>query len=138
MAKDLKVVVDTNVWISALVFGGKPEVILKLFIDGKITVIVSEEIITELRRIITTKFPLYISRLGLLEASIRDDAIIVPLGENTIRVSRDTDDNKIIETAVKGKADYIISGDDDLLVIKNYESTGILKPSNFLEVFYQN
>ena len=99
MPRNLKVVIDSNVWISGLVFGGKPKNILKLFIEGKIGVIVSEEILTELRRIINTKFPLFKPQLGLLEASIRDDAILVPLGDNTINVSRDADDNKIIETA---------------------------------------
>ena len=75
MSKNLKVVIDTNVWISGLVFGGNPEIILKLFIRGKIIVIVSEEIISELRRIITDKFPLFKPKLDLLEASIRKDAI---------------------------------------------------------------
>lgn len=135
MPKNLKVVIDTNVWISGLVFGGKPETILRLFIDGEIAVIISEEIITELRRIITSKFPLFKPKLGLLEASIRDDAILVPLGVNTIEVSRDADDNKIIETAVVGKVDYIVSGDDDLLVIKDYKKITIVKPATFLEIY---
>lgn len=137
MPKNLTVVIDTNVWISGLIFGGKPETILKLFIDGKIAVIISEEIMTELRRIITAKFPLFKPKLGLLEASIRDDAILVPLGENTIKVSRDADDNKVIESAVIGKADYIISGDDDLLILKNYKNVTIVKPATFLDI-YQN
>ncbi len=135
MPRNLKVVIDSNVWISGLVFGGKPENILKLFIEGKIVVIVSEEILTELRRIINTKFPLFKPQLGLLGASIRDDAILVPLGDNTIDVSRDADDNKIIETAIKGKADYIISGDNDLLVLKEYDGIYILKPASFLDIY---
>jgi putative PIN family toxin of toxin-antitoxin system len=135
MSKNQKVVIDTNVWISGLIFGGKPEIIIKLFIDGKIDVIISEEILTELRRIISTKFPLFKPKLGLLEASIREDSVLVHLGNNTITVSRDIDDNKIIETAVMGKADFVVTGDDDLLVLKIYENIRIIKPKVFLTIF---
>ena len=137
MPKQIKLVIDTNVWISGLIFGGKPEAILNLFIDGQITVIISEEILTELRRIITNKFPLFKPKLGLLEASIRNDAILVPLGDNTIELSRDADDNKVIETAVTGRVAYIISDDDDLLVLKEYKKITIVKPAAFLNI-YQN
>jgi hypothetical protein len=138
MSKNIKVVLDTNVWISGLVFGGKPEAILKLFIDGQIIVIISEEIMTELRRIIIDKFPLFKPRLSLLEASIRNDTILVQLGDQRIAVSRDSDDNKIIETAVTGKVNYIITGDDDLLILKIFGNIDIIKPAAFLDIYKQD
>ncbi|MEI7838365.1 MAG: putative toxin-antitoxin system toxin component, PIN family [bacterium] len=129
------IVIDSNVWISALIFGGNPEKILKLFIDNKVEVVMSEEIITELRRIIINKFPLFVNSLNLLEASLRKDTVFVQLGSITIDASRDVDDNRIIETAYIGKAQYIISGDKDLLVLKKYEDIKILNPSEFLKIF---
>ncbi|MHB8362023.1 MAG: putative toxin-antitoxin system toxin component, PIN family [Patescibacteria group bacterium] len=131
---NFKVVIDTNVWVSGLVFGGTPGDILHQFIDEKIIVIISEEIITELHRIIITKFPLLKPKLSLLEASIRKDSTLVYLGDYTVRVSRDPDDNKIIETAIVGDADYIISGDEDLLSIGQYEGIKIIKPAEFLSI----
>ncbi len=129
------IVIDSNVWISALIFGGNPEKILKLFINNKVEVVMSEEIITELRRIIINKFPLFVNSLNLLEASLRKDTVFVQLGSITIDASRDVDDNRIIETAYIGKAQYIISGDKDLLVLKKYEDIKILNPSDFLKIF---
>ena len=128
------IVIDSNVWISALIFGGNPEKILKLFIDNKVEVVMSEEIITELRRIIINKFPLFVNSLNLLEASLRKDTVFVQLGSMTIDASRDVDDNRIIETAYIGKAQYIISGDKDLLVLKKYEDIKILNPGDFLKI----
>ena len=129
------IVIYSNVWISALIFGGNPEKILKLFIDNKVEVVMSEEIITELRRIIINKFPLFVNSLNLLEASLRKDTVFVQLGSMTIDASRDVDDNRIIETAYIGKAQYIISGDKDLLVLKKYEDIKILNPGDFLKIF---
>jgi putative PIN family toxin of toxin-antitoxin system len=129
------IVIDSNVWISALIFGGNPGKILKLFVDNKVEVVMSEEIITELRRIIINKFPLFVNSLNLLEASLRKDTVFVQLGSITIDASRDVDDNRIIETAYIGKAQYIISGDKDLLVLKKYEDIKILSPVDFLKTF---
>ena len=129
------IVIDSSVWISALIFGGNPGKILKLFVDNKVEVVMSEEIITELRRIIINKFPLFVNSLNLLEASLRKDTVFVQLGSITIDASRDVDDNRILETAYIGKAKYIISGDKDLLVLKKYEDIKILNPSDFLKIF---
>ncbi len=131
---NIKVVIDTNVWISGLVFGGIPRIILQQFIDKKINIIISEEIITELHRTITRKFPLFQANMELLELSIRKDATLVPLGSLTVKISRDHDDNKVIETAVIGNVDYIISGDDDLLSITQYRNIQIIKPAEFLNI----
>ena len=56
--------IDTNIWISGIVFGGKPKALLKLFIDGSIKVIMSEEIMTELRRSVAHKFPIFLPHLA--------------------------------------------------------------------------
>ena len=130
-----KVVIDTNVWISGLVFGGLPQKILELFIDGSVVLIVSEEILSELRRKVQQKFPLLVPQLTILEALIKDEAITVKLGTHEVKASRDKDDNKFIETALTGGASYIISGDKDLLALKTYRKIRILNPAEFLELY---
>lgn len=129
-----QVVIDTNVWISGLIFGGNPENIIRLFLDGQIIVVISEEIISELRRKISEKFPLFTSHLGLLEASIREDAVIVQLGLSHITDSRDVKDNMVLETAIAGSAEYIATGDNDLLVLDPYREMRIVNPAYFLKL----
>lgn len=129
----IRVVIDTNVWLSGLIFGGKPEEIIKLFVDETIIVVVSEELLSELRRKVMERFPLYVPSLSLLEASIRKDAEMVKLGSQTIQVSRDDDDNKFIETGVIGECQFIVTGDKDLLDIVVYKDIKIVTPSKFLE-----
>lgn len=128
-----QVVIDTNVWISGIVFGGNPQKVIRLFIDGQIIVVISEELLSELRRKITLRFPLFLPNLDLLEASIREDALLVKLGTVQIEVSRDFTDDAFIETATIGSAECIVSGDNDLLVLGSYKQIKILKPTDFLK-----
>lgn len=129
-----RVVIDTNVWISGLIFGGVPGKILKLFINGEIIVVTSEENLSELRRKVNQKFPLFSPQLSIAESLIKEQAIVVKFGVYQVSISRDIDDNKFIETALTGGADYIVSGDKDLLVIKDYKNVEILKPAKLLEL----
>ena len=73
-------------------------------------------------------------QLDLLEASLRRDAEMVGLGNHTISISRDLDDDKFIETAVAGNCQYIVSGDKDLLDIGAYQDVKIVKPAAFLQL----
>lgn len=132
--KTFKVVIDSNVWLSGLILGGQPGEVVKLFIDGDILVVVSEELISELRRKITERFPLYLPHMELLEASILKDALVIQLGSQTVKASRDPADDKFIETAVIAGCDYIISGDKDLLELRAYENIKIVKPAEFLKL----
>lgn len=127
------VVIDTNVFVSGLVFGGAPRRIIEAFVDNDIIVVSSEELLRELRRVIAQKFPLYASMLDLLELSIRFDATMVQLGDEPITASRDPDDNKFIEAALAGNASWIISGDKDLLDVERYKTIQIVTPVEFLK-----
>lgn len=130
-----RVVIDTNVLLSALVFGGKPREVIELLARDAIDVVVSEEILTEMRRHVANKFPVFTSDLAKFEILLEQDSESVKLGSITINVCRDPDDNRIIETAVLGSCDYIVSGDKDLLVLESYKNIQILKPAEFLVQF---
>ncbi len=129
------IVIDTNVFLSAIVFGGQPRKLINLIADDALTLVTAEELVTELRRVITSKFPEFIADLKKIEKLLESDATWVRLGGVTIAVSRDSDYDKFIEVAVLGNCHYIISGDKDLLDIKLYDSVKIVSVSEFLEDF---
>ena len=129
---------DTNVWLSALVFGGKPRQIVALFARGFVSVVVSEEILTEMRRNVRRAFPDFSDDLARMEALIEQDAEMAQLGTVTIAVCRDPNDNHILETAIIGQCAYIVSGDNDLLALKSCQGIRILKPDEFLRLNNEN
>lgn len=126
-----RVILDTNILVSALVFGGKPEQILKSALENKIQVIISPILLAEFTDIIHKKFPLSTHDFQLLEVEISDlFEVINP--SNTINVLSDDPDNRVLEAAVEGGCQYIISGDKGLLKLKTYEGINILTADEFL------
>ncbi|MDD9952742.1 MAG: putative toxin-antitoxin system toxin component, PIN family [Candidatus Woesearchaeota archaeon] len=131
MGKEEKIVVDTNVFISAFVWNNKPEQAIAKALDSG-TVIISSQQLDEVRRVLRYK------RLNISER--KQQWCIRFLAMNTIGVEvpgkltvvDDPDDNIILESAVVAKADVLITGDDDLLRIKNYDGIRIMKPAAFL------
>lgn len=130
----MRIVIDSNAWVSAIVFDGNPRKILEQAVERGFTIVSSEEIYTEVRRILSTKFPDFVHEFEQLLAVLQPLIHPVRLGSLHINVSRDHDDNRVLETAVIGKAEYIISGDKDLLVIETYDSIMIVNPLDFLSV----
>ena len=61
-------------------------------------------------------------------------AHVVPLGPHVISVVRDSDDNMVLECALSGGADYIISGDQDLIILKEFHGIKLLSPREFLTI----
>ena len=131
--KNLKAVLDTNVFVSALVFGGKPQVVIQWLVENG-SIYISQDILTETRRIVHAKFPNFIIDLARLEKLLERDALWVVLGSTKVNICQDPDDNMIIETALLGQCNYIVSGDNDLLVLKNYQNIQIETPSHFLSI----
>lgn len=129
----MKAVLDANVWISALVFGGKPRQIFERALHQGYTVIISEEMIAETRRNLERKFPDFVAEYDALLAAFAFRLQKVTLGKYNVRICRDPDDNKVLETALTGQAMIIISGDNDLLVLEKFEVISIVSPSEFLK-----
>lgn len=127
----MRIVIDSNVWISALVFGGKPRCIFERAVYEGWTIVTSEEIFTEVRRILVNKFADFVDDFESFQKIIQARTDKVELGSIRVKVCRDEDDNRVIETALIGDAAYIITGDKDLLVLKKYEGIDILTPSDF-------
>ncbi len=129
----MRLVIDSNVWISALVFGGNPRQVFKRVVSDGWKIIVSEEVLTEVRRILHKKFPEFITDFDDLVVVLTPHIKYVRLGTAHEAVSRDADDDMVIETSIIGRATYIVSGDKDLLVLRRYRKIQIVDPRTFLE-----
>ena len=128
----VKVLLDTNVLISALGFGGKPRQLLQLVLDKKIKSVTSPILLAEFHEVINKKFPQLSFHLKRIENKIKKIFIIVH-PKQTVTIVRDIDDNRVIEAAVEGNCQYIITGDADLLDLKSFEKIKIVTVETFLK-----
>jgi putative PIN family toxin of toxin-antitoxin system len=128
-----RVVIDTNVMVSAYL-GGRLETIIVAWIEGKFVLTVSNQIVNEYINVLSRpKFKIARAELDDFAALILSKAEFVVPGENIRVVEADPSDNKFLEAAVTGQADYIISGDKHLRDLKEFRGIAILTPSAFLE-----
>lgn len=132
MVQPSRITNDTNVWLSALYFRGKPAQIVNLIEEREIVSVTSSFILEELRKKMVVDFetPSYAAN-GTL-AYIASLSELVSLKGEDFRL-RDPADNKILETAVVGKCDWLVTGDKDLLSVEKYSNVYIVKPEQFLE-----
>jgi len=129
-----KVVLDTNVTISALFWSGPPRDIYDLIRNGRLTMLLSEEMELEFIRVLGyEKFGLSAAELMPLISDIRTYAKPVTPRLKLHVVSADPTDNIFLECAVEGGADYIVSGDRHLLDLVEYDGIPIVRARDFLE-----
>ena len=131
----IKIVLDTNIFISGILFGGNPRTILNLIIEGKFKLFVSDDILNELKEVLNRKkfnFPTENIHHILNEIELISE-LITPSQHYEV-VDRDPDDNIIIDCAVASGADFIITGDKDLLEIGSFKNSKIVHPSDFLDL----
>ena len=134
-----RVVLDTNVLISAVLSPlGKPFACLSWVLDNA-TLIVSRELLDEVEtRLARPKFNKYVddSRRRAFVADLALSALQVELS-GMLRVCRDPDDDKLLEMAVVGRADCLVTGDQDLLILDPFQRIPILTPAGFLAALSQ-
>ena len=128
------VVIDTNVWVSALQFGSKGAKPLRA-VEKALrweTLATAPEINAEIRRILVDKFQWLSGDAERLIAQYFKRAVHVTLA-GQIHVCRDPDDDMILECAVVSGAQVIVSGDKDLLVLGSYRGIRIVTPAELLQ-----
>ena len=129
----IRVVLDTNVIISAIIFSGKPRTVLEAAIKGEICLCISEEILNELNQVLKRpkfSFPLEIIQSIVNELLLISD-LIVP-SRKIIVIESDPADNMILECAVEANVDYIVTGDSHLLKLGSFENIKIITPAQFI------
>jgi putative PIN family toxin of toxin-antitoxin system len=131
-----KVVLDTNVLVSSILFKGELAGIVDLWKRGKIVPVVSRETFDELRKVLEyQKFGL---TKGEIRTIIKEEVLpffeIVEITDEVSGVCRDPDDDKFIACALAVSADFVVSGDKDLCDIAKYRSVKILRASDLLNI----
>lgn len=131
-----RVVVDTNVFVSSF-FGGNPRKIVDLWKSGQVTICLSKPIIDEYVEVLQRLGLQNERELGeLLNLFARGLHVLFSANTPELHlVKEDPDDDKFIECAVALKADFVISGDKNLIAIQDYMSIRIVTPKEFLDTF---
>ena len=129
----MKVIIDTNVFVSGVFFSGPPFQILEAWGDGKIQLVVSPEIIDEYHRvgeILAEKYPM-VDLQPMLDYTIQNAETYsaLPLPEP---VCEDPDDDKFLACALVSGSKVIISGDRHLLEVSGFQEIKVLKPRDFV------
>ena len=131
----MRIVVDTNVIVSALVFGGLPRRVFDLVEGGRCQFYHSVEIQSETRRVLRDKFGWGEDRLDRYLPALWNMGEQVMRRQRVDAVKDDPDDNRILECALAAGADVIVSGDGHLLRLASYEGVTILTPRELLISF---
>ncbi len=135
-----RVVLDTNVVVSALLWKGTPGQIIPLIEQGFVVMIMTPAIVAEYRAVIQREtFRLIIARRGTSWSKLLIDllqyALVVPDRLSPVRIEADPSDEKFLAAAMTGDADALVSGDRHLLDLKDTVALPILTPSQFVQRF---
>jgi putative PIN family toxin of toxin-antitoxin system len=129
----VRVVVDTNILVSALIYHGKPHILVLKLLEGH-TVILSRQMLAELADVLTRdKFAVKTSQVDrFLAVLVRKSKVVTPSSRFKI-ISEDPDDDVVLNTAYAGKAEYIVTGDRHLLALREFKRIKIVKVAQMLE-----
>ncbi len=136
----MKAVLDTNVIVSGIIKEEGPagQILRLLFQDRKFISITSLDILTEIREVLPR--PKIRKYHGWTNEQIDGFVTflyaqsVVTEGKLAVKIARDPQDDKFLACATEGTADYLVSGDEDLLQIKFYEGKQIVSPADFLDI----
>lgn len=132
----MRIVIDTNVLVSGVFFGGFPRKILSAVVSRKITACATAEIINEYEEIVQEMIDRKQGHIdsAILSPLIQVLEVIEPITH--VEICRDPDDDKFLGCAKDSHALYIVSGDKDLLVIEEYENIQIMTAKDFYEKYF--
>ncbi len=134
MPRKPKAVFDTNIFISAIIFGGNPRTCLELARSGEIELFISRSLLLELAKKLRDKFEWNESEIKEVIIEISEFAEIVEPQIKINLIKKDISDNRVLEVAREAKAEFIISGDrKHILPLKKFEKTKILSAAEFLK-----
>lgn len=136
MSGKVKAVIDTNIWISALLSGSNALALVDALDRDKFSLVSSVELLDELERVVARrKFADIMSeeRSQDILKLINEKALIIKIAD-VLPVSRDPKDDIFLACALASGADYLVTGDDDLLCMKGHGTTRIVTPTDFLSV----
>ncbi len=128
----MRVTLDTNIYVSALHFGGKPMQLLQMGLEGELDIAISQPILDETLRVLREKFGWSDDDLRDAEAAISAATYRVARMETLDVVQADAADNRIVECAVASSSETIVSGDRHLLALGQFRGISVLRVGDFL------
>ena len=131
----MKIVVDSNIFVSSFFWGGNPRNIFERVINGFDELFITEEILIEIESVMNrSKFQANSSKIKDYIRIVKKYSKIVVSNSISEEISRDEDDNKILQCGIDGNVNFIITGDNDLLVLNEYKNIKIVKPREYLDI----
>lgn len=130
----LRIVLDTNILVSSLIFGGKPDQVERLILEKQVVGITSLILLAELLEVLTKKFHFNQFRIKQTEKKIKKNFTLVQPSK-ILRIVKDEADNRILEAAIEGNCSYIVTGDKELLDLGIYSNVKIVDVNDFLNRF---
>ena len=132
----MRLVLDANVVVAAFAARGLCEAILELCLDAH-DIILSNHLLDEIQKNLIKKLQLPAKAVREIVALLRDNAQVVVPTKLPSNVCRDPDDIPVLGLALAGGADYIVTGDKDLLVLKKFRSVPIVTPRAFSDIIHE-
>jgi putative PIN family toxin of toxin-antitoxin system len=129
----MRVVIDTNVYISALMFGGLPGELLDLAFAGDFMPVTSPVLLDELEEKLRFKFGVEDADVERIRGRLERIAEIVSTMPSLAIIRADPDDDRVLECALVGRADMIVTGDRHLLKLGAFEGTSIITVRQFMD-----
>lgn len=131
----LRIILDTNVLISAIIRSGKPRELFQMGIDGKYKILMSKETLDELSAVLQRpKFKMTGEDIMRIVSALMETGENVRVTSNFKVISNDPDDDIIINTAHDGNADYLVSGDNDIQSLENFRGIKIVSVGEILKI----
>lgn len=130
----MRVVLDTNVLVSALIFpGGTPELVYRLALEERVELISSRTLLAEFGSVLESKFGWEPARVEQAVAQVARIATLVEPATEVAEIAADPADNHVLEAAIAGEVAAIVSGDRHLLGLGTWREIPIQKPADFLQ-----
>ena len=134
MNRPPRVVLDTNVIISALISSGPPRAMVERCRSNEILLVASDALLAELSEVLRRKFGWTSVRVAVLLDEIRSFAVVVVPGEAVECIEDDPADNRVLECALEGRVDVIVSGDTrHLQPLGSFQGIPIVSPAGFMQ-----
>lgn len=135
----MKVVCDTNIYISAAEFGGTTQYLLDELVKNKVLIVTSQSILKETSQVLVRKFKWSQLETRDFISSLLKVAVLIEPKTKIKIIKKDPSDNKILECAIEGGADFVITGDrKHLLPLKKFKGIPIMSPQEFLKKVLYN
>jgi putative PIN family toxin of toxin-antitoxin system len=131
----MKIVLDSNIFVSSFFWGGNPRKVFDRVTNGLDELFITDDILKEIKTVMSRKkFDADIKKVENYINIIESYSVKIFCKNVAEEISRDRDDNKILQCGLEGDVDFIITGDEDLLILKNYRNIKIINSKDYVNI----